>query len=262
MFKFDHENIGKTAVYYNEKTYEHISESDIKNIRIRDFNKRVFMAIIREIYLTFHKRTIAEANNFAKSVLHGYIINDVTPFMQTFINDESFRTIFNKHIYYRDVDSVSDAFKLYADHTLERYKHTCFSEEYTEIAAIDTKRASIGLVLKSLLPVLLRIHESHILLMQKSTYGKLYHSVMRDSGVQIRNSRVKVDNCDGILRVNTAIEMMLCKLVILRSVDIDLFRSFMSRVRGLKPENIKDFFFLINALYNDLFTCNRDLGLQ
>ena len=260
--KLDHAHIGKTATECYLNIDGVLSSVEERNIRIGDFNKRVLTAIVREIYIAIHKSPVYEAKDFAKSFVGCYTSDDLIPFMCNYITDEGFRDAFNKCVRLRDYDSAVDLCKFYV--TSFKGKELVFYSDRAMSMKVDTpKKAYVGVVLRSLVPMLILISKLNLISRCKCYYKRQIYPAMSAFGVYITYGHYESIQYSGSMPDIMRYHLTVLKLASMMWVAPDFSDYIIRTIKQASIETLFELFELMDTVYNNQFTIsNMDIGLR
>ena len=260
--KLDHTHIGETVIECYLNTNGVLNSMEERNIRIRDFNKRVLTAIVREIYIAIHKSSVYEAKDFAKSFVGCYTVDDLIPFMCNYITDEGFRDALNSCVRLRNYGSAVDLCKFFV--TSFKGKELVFYNDKAMSMKIDTpKKAYVGVVLRSLVPILILISKLSLISSRKYICNKHICSALDVFRIYTLYGFYKSICYSGSVPDILKYYLTILRLASMLTIAPDFSDYIIRTIKQASVETLLELFEMMDTVYNNQFTIsNMDIGLR
>ena len=229
--KLDHSNICEYAYFYHQHGYNTIAKVNEEDISIQQYNKRIFVALIREIYLAVRPDSyVLNASNYAKEVIEGKHCPSVIAFMELFINSEEFRNSIGKAVC---SDIPAKVYDLCLDIVSIKGREVFYLNDVAMMEGVNRpKKAQLGVMMQSLLPTLIRINELRLHYMHRSQLSKHMTMTLTDLSVirryqmyMFNDTERSIRGRDGAVTQTFQTEIAIIHLTILREMSAEMYRD-------------------------------------
>lgn len=260
--KFDHSHINETAYMCFTDIDTMLSLIEERDIRIIDFSKRVFTAIVSEIYMALHDCTVNSARTFAKSFISKYSVDNLIPFIDTYINNESFRNSFNRCVTLKDFNKAVDLCNYSIG--IFKGKEILYYNDLALSMMVDTpKKAYIAVVLRSLTPLLIRICELSLFSSCSEVFDKHISFVLNSFMVHTRFGHYVSTNYACSLPETLSNKLTLLRIASISLLSSQYYESVVFKIKQVSPVTVSDLFASMDATYfNQFIVYGGEIGLR